>query len=95
MTPEEKKAANDAKKAEKAAKKASEPQTDDKAKEHELSISCKKGDNFSKWYTEVIVKSDMIDYYDISGCYVLRPRAYYIWEKIQNFMDARFNAKGV
>lgn len=54
-------------------------------KEHELSILFKKGDNFSKWYTEVIVKSEMIDYYDISGCYILRPRAYYIWEQIQNF----------
>jgi prolyl-tRNA synthetase len=24
----------------------------------------------------------MIDYYDISGCYILRPRAYFIWEQI-------------
>jgi len=60
-----------------------------------LSILYKKADNFSKWYTEVIVKSDMIDYYDISGCYVLRPRAFYVWECVQRFMDERFKAKGV
>ena len=94
MTPEEKKAANEARKAEQAAKKAAAA-TDDKNKEHELSILFKKGENFSKWYTEVIVKSEMIDYYDISGCYVLRPRAYFIWEKIQQNMDARFSLKGV
>lgn len=31
----------------------------------------------------------MIDYYDISGCYILRPRSFYIWEKIQGFFDAK------
>ena len=32
----------------------------------------------------------MIDYYDISGCYILRPRSYFIWEQIQQFLDAMF-----
>ena len=32
----------------------------------------------------------MIEYYDISGCYILRPISYYIWEQIQQFMDVRF-----
>ena len=27
--------------------------------------------------------SEMIDYYDISGCYILRPWAFSIWETIQ------------
>lgn len=30
----------------------------------------------------------MIDYYDISGCYILRPRSYFIWEQIQNHFDS-------
>lgn len=75
MTAEEKKAQKEKQKQEKANKPKAEEN-----KEHELSILFKKEENFSKWYTEVIVKSEMIDYYDISGCYVLRPRAYYIWE---------------
>jgi prolyl-tRNA synthetase len=29
----------------------------------------------------------MIDYYDISGCYILRPRSYFIWEQIQGHFD--------
>ena len=29
--------------------------------------------NFPKWYEQVIIKSEMIEFYDISGCYILRP----------------------
>ncbi|KAG0269664.1 ribose-phosphate pyrophosphokinase 1, partial [Actinomortierella ambigua] len=42
----------------------------------------KEGD-FSKWYRQVLTCSDMIEYYDVSGCYILRPWAYGIWEQIQ------------
>ena len=43
----------------------------------------------------MITKSQLIDYYDISGCYILRPPAFYIWEQIQAFADAKFKALGV
>lgn len=36
---------------------------------------------------QVITLSEMIDYYDISGCYILRPWAYQMWESIQQWMD--------
>ena len=39
--------------------------------------------------------SEMIDYYDISGCYILRPWAYSIWEQIQGFFDGNIKALGV
>ncbi|KAJ1456739.1 hypothetical protein M885DRAFT_439357 [Pelagophyceae sp. CCMP2097] len=51
-------------------------------------ISTKEGD-FARWYTEVITKSEMIEYGQISGCYVLRPWSFGIWEKIQQWFDAR------
>ncbi|CRH02567.1 proline--tRNA ligase, putative [Plasmodium relictum] len=61
---------------------------DDKLKEcNLLGITSKKLENFSDWYTQVIVKSELIEYYDISGCYILRPGAYYIWECVQSFFD--------
>lgn len=44
-----------------------------------LGISAKKSEKFSEWYQDVIVKSGLIDYYDVSGCYILRPWAYSIW----------------
>lgn len=49
--------------------------------------------------------SELIDYYDVSGCYILRPlyllvvwlmcRAYSIWEKIQEFLDGKIKESGV
>ncbi|KAI1729747.1 utp14 protein [Ditylenchus destructor] len=60
-----------------------------------LAIEVKKEDNYSDWYSEVIVKAEMIEYYDVSGCYVLRPWAYGIWESIQAFFDAEIKKLGV
>lgn len=37
-----------------------------------LGITAKKSENFAEWYTQVITRSEMIEYYDISGCYILR-----------------------
>ena len=53
-----------------------------------LGIQNKKEENFSDWYSECITKSEMIDYYDISGRYILRPWSYEIWEAIQSYFDA-------
>ena len=25
----------------------------------------------------------MLDYYDVSGCYILKPWSYFVWERIQ------------
>jgi len=51
--------------------------------------------NFPDWYTQTIVRAEMIDYYDISGCYILRPWSYSIWEQIQSFIDRRIKRMGV
>ena len=49
---------------------------------HEEGIQYTKEMSFSKWYQQVITKANMIEYYDISGCYILRPLSFYIWEQI-------------
>ena len=46
------------------------------------SIEYTKEENFSEWYQQVITKAELIEYYEISGCYILRPNSYYIWEQI-------------
>lgn len=33
--------------------------------------------------SQVLIKADMLDYYNVSGCYILRPWSYSIWEVIQ------------
>ena len=45
--------------------------------------------------SQVIVKSEMIEFYDISGCYILRPWAFNLWEAITEFFDARIKKLGV
>ena len=65
------------------------------AGETKLGIEVKKLDNFAEWYAQVITKSEMIEYYDVSGCYILRPWAFEIWEHIKAFFDSRIKADGV
>src|SRR5438876_3796642 len=62
---------------------------------HELGITVSKAGNFSDWYTQVITKGKFIEYYDISGCYVLLPNAYGIWENIQLYLDKELKKMGV
>ncbi|KAL7721829.1 Proline--tRNA ligase [Entamoeba marina] len=51
--------------------------------------------NFSEWYSQIIIQSGLIEKYDISGCYILRPNAFGIWENIQHFIDSRIKRMGV
>lgn len=44
---------------------------------------------------QVITKAEMIEYYDVSGCYVLRPWSYAIWEAIKDFFDREIKKLGV
>ncbi|XP_035682463.1 bifunctional glutamate/proline--tRNA ligase-like [Branchiostoma floridae] len=60
-----------------------------------LGLEAKKEENLSDWYSQVITKSEMIEYYDVSGCYILRPMSYSIWEKIKDFFDAEIKKMGV
>lgn len=60
-----------------------------------LGIEHKKEEDFSNWYADVINKSGMLDYYDISGCYILRPWGYGIWERVQQFFDGLIKEHGV
>ncbi|XP_010693974.2 proline--tRNA ligase, cytoplasmic isoform X1 [Beta vulgaris subsp. vulgaris] len=57
-------------------------------KETGLGLTYKKAENFGEWYSEVVVNAEMIEYYDISGCYILRPWTMSIWESMQEFFDA-------
>ena len=55
----------------------------------------RKAENFSSWYSEVLLKAELIDYYDISGCYILRPWAFSMWEVVQQDLDKRIKSMGV
>ncbi|MEO0112845.1 MAG: proline--tRNA ligase, partial [candidate division WOR-3 bacterium] len=54
----------------------------------------KKSENFSEWYTQVILKAELADYAPIKGCMVIRPYGYSLWENIQKALDKRFKETG-
>lgn len=60
-----------------------------------LSLSVKKEEDISKWYTQVIQKADLIEYTDVGGCMIFKPNSYQIWENIVSFMDNKFRKIGV
>ena len=64
-------------------------------KESTQGITATREDNFSEWYTQIIQKAELIDYGDVSGCMVLRPYSYQIWEYIQAYADSLFKELGV
>ena len=66
-----------------------------KSNKSNLGITESKESNFSEWYTQVIQKAELIDYSKVSGCYILRPRAYFIWEQIQDFFNNLIKQDGV
>ena len=44
-------------------------------------ITAKKEENFTEWFTQLMIKAKLADYSSVSGCIVIRPLAYSIWEK--------------
>lgn len=63
--------------------------------DHELSITAEKETDFGEWYQQIITKGDLIEYYDVSGCYVLLPDSFHVWETIQKSLDEQFKSRGV
>ncbi len=51
-------------------------------------------ENFAQWYTDVVLKTELVDYGPVKGTMVIRPYGYAIWENIQKDMDKRFKAAG-
>jgi prolyl-tRNA synthetase len=50
--------------------------------------------DFPRWYTDVILKNELVDYSPVKGFMVIRPYGYALWEKIQEFADRRFKETG-
>ncbi|KAF8317195.1 prolyl-tRNA synthetase [Clavulina sp. PMI_390] len=55
----------------------------------QLAVGIRKEVDFPGWYTTVLLKSEMIDYYSVSGCYILKPWSFSVWESIQEWFNAR------
>lgn len=64
-------------------------------KKSEEGITVKKEEDFSEWYQQLIIKSDLADYTPVSGCIVFKPASWAIWEKIRDEVDKRIKKMGV
>lgn len=64
-------------------------------KQTRLGLEAKKEENLPDWYSQVITKGEMIEYYDVSGCYILRPWSFAIWKNIKKWFDAKITDMGV
>lgn len=52
------------------------------------------GDDFSRWYNEVVRKAQLADYSPVRGSMVIRPYGYGLWENMQQLLDRRIKATG-
>jgi prolyl-tRNA synthetase len=64
-------------------------------KEEQLGINVKKEDDFSEWYNEVVIKSELAEHSVIKGFMVIKPRGFALWESIQNYFDKRIKSHKV
>ncbi|NOR85114.1 proline--tRNA ligase, partial [archaeon] len=72
-----------------SSKQSSKPQS-----VQDLGLTVKKDEDFSEWYTQVILKSGLADYGPVKGCMVIKPWGYAVWENIQSWLDGQIKATG-
>jgi len=53
-----------------------------------------KEEDFSQWYLDLVLKTELMDYAPVKGCMAIRPYGYAIWENIQQLLDKRIKATG-
>jgi len=61
----------------------------------DVGITVSKNDDFSEWYTQVVLKAKLADYAPVKGLIVLRPDGYSIWESLKNTFDKKFSKNGI
>ena len=61
----------------------------------DVGITVSKKDDFSEWYTQVVLKAKLADYAPVKGLIVLRPDGYSIWESLKNTFDKKFSKNGI
>ncbi len=52
------------------------------------------GEDFSKWYNEVVYRADLADQSPVRGSIIVKPYGYELWENIKAGLDRRFKATG-
>ena len=54
----------------------------------------KRSEDYSRWYTDIVLKAELADYAPVKGCMVIRPYGYAIWENIRKVLDGMIKDTG-
>jgi len=57
-------------------------------------ITVKKEENFSEWYSQVVIKSGLADYGPVQGTIAMREYSFEIWERIKEIFDKMIKESG-
>ncbi|MGH9998776.1 MAG: proline--tRNA ligase [Nitrosopumilaceae archaeon] len=60
----------------------------------EIGITVSKKEDFSEWYTQIVIKAELADYAPVKGLIVLRPYGYSIWESLKSSLDEKLKETG-
>src|SRR6188768_4376396 len=53
-----------------------------------------RGEDYSQWYNDLIIKAGLADYSAVRGCMVIKPYGYALWENMQQQLDRMFKETG-
>jgi len=53
-----------------------------------------RSEDFSQWYLDVVLKTEMADYGPVKGCMIIRPYGFAVWEAMQADLDRRIKETG-
>jgi len=60
----------------------------------DIGVTVSKKENFSEWYTQIVIKAELADYAPVKGLIVLRPYGYSIWESLKSSLDEKLKETG-
>lgn len=59
-----------------------------------VSAITSRSEDFARWYTDVCLKAELMDYSEAKGFIIYRPYGYALWENIQAYLDKEFKKTG-
>ena len=51
-------------------------------------------EDFAKWYTDICLKAELVEYSSVKGFMIVRPYGYAIWENMVDILDGMFKKTG-
>jgi len=53
-----------------------------------------RAEDYSRWYTDIVLQAGLADYSPVRGCMVIRPLGMALWENMQKSLDRMFKETG-